>query len=305
VTRRLGGLPVALAAATALALGACGGSDAPADPELVVVSSRDGDYALYGLSADGGGERRLTPREDIDASSPRGLFFQVEPAWSPDGGRIAFASKRGGSFDLYVMDADGSATTRLTSTREDEAGPTWSPDGARIAFARGASPRLWVMEADGSRPRRLVEEDTEASEPAWSPDGRWIAYVRREPGTSVREVWVVRPDGTGRRQVTSLDVVAQSPTWSPESDRIAFAANIGGTQFDVYSIGADGEGIEAVTTTRADTFEPSWSPGGDEVAYSEDGAVHVVELGSGTTERLTNAANNDSSPAWRPARADG
>ena len=94
------------------------------------------------------------------------------------------------------MDADGSDTRRLTSTKDDDSQPTWSPDGKRIVFARGASGRLFVMNADGSGARRVTDELAEETEPAWSPDGRWIAYVQKDPGSSIRELWLVRPDGS-------------------------------------------------------------------------------------------------------------
>ena len=138
-----------LAIGTALLLAACGGSD-DSDPDLLFVSTRDGDYAIYSMSASGDDQQRLTDTE-VDPSTPQGLLFQTEPAWSPDGSTIAFASKRSGNSDLYAMDADGSGTRPLTKTKEDDAQPDWSPDGERIVFSRGSPTRLFVMNADGVR----------------------------------------------------------------------------------------------------------------------------------------------------------
>src|SRR5438045_1928309 len=93
-------------AAGVLLVGGCGSSgQAPLD--LVFVSTRDGDYALFGVAANGKHERRLT-KEKGDPSTPAGLFFQIEPAWSPDGQLIAFASRRDGRSHIYVMRPDGS-----------------------------------------------------------------------------------------------------------------------------------------------------------------------------------------------------
>ena len=250
------------------------------------------------MSASGGDEQRLTDA-DVDASTPQGLFFQTEPAWSPDGGTIAFASKRGGTFDLYAMNADGSGTRRLTATQDDDSQPSWSPDGERIVFARGASGRLFVMSADGTAPRRITDDEADETEPAWSPDGRLIAYVRKTPGASIRELWLVRPDGSQRRALTKLNGVAQAPSWSPDGRRIVFSANTGNGRYDIYTIGVDGKGVRPVTSGD-DSFEPTWSPDGKTIAFSEAGAIVSIDVESGEEQTLTDPANNDSSPTWRP-----
>jgi TolB protein len=287
-----------LALGTALLLGACGGGSDKADADLVFVSTRDGDYAIYGMSASGGGEHRLTDAQG-DPSKPSGLFFQIEPAWSPDGSTIAFASKRSGNFDLYAMSADGSGTRRLTSTKEDDTQPTWSPDGDRIAFARGAPSRIFVMNADGSNAHRVTDEQAEEGEPAWSPDGNSIAYVRREPGSSIREVWLVGPDGSQRRRLTKLNGVAQAPAWSPDGRQIAFSANTTSNRFDIYTIGLEGKDARLMTSSD-DSFEPAWSPDGKTIAFSAGGAIVLVDVANGEETTLTDSDNNDSSPAWAP-----
>jgi Tol biopolymer transport system component len=292
--RLLFGAALALAGLTLVV--ACGGDDGAA-PNLAFVSTRDGDYAIYVMSGDGKDERRLTDH-DADASSPAGLFFQIDPAWSPDGTEIAFSSRRSGSYDVYVMNADGTGTRRLTSTSADDLHPTWSPDSRRLAFARSGN--IVVMNADGSGARSILASGAEESEPAWSPDGKWIAHVRQLPGAPVREVWLVRPDGSEGRQLTRQGAVVYTPGWSPDSARIVFTSNRDGEVFELYTIGADGKGLRRVAPTAGDMFEPSWSPDGSRIAYSEDGAIFTVELGGGNVERLTSKENNDSSPAWNP-----
>ena len=286
-----------VAIGTALLLAACGGSD-DSDPDLLFVSTRDGDYAIYAMSSSGGDQKRLTDA-DVDPSTPEGLLFQTEPAWSPDGSTIAFASKRSGTFDLYAMNADGSGTQPLTSTKDDDGQPDWSPDGKRIVFARGTPSRLFVMDADGAGARRITEEEVDETEPAWSPDGRLIAYVRRDPGSSIRELWLVRPDGSQRRPLTRLSGVAQAPSWSPDGRRIVFSADVGENRFDIYTVGADGKDVQLVTSGE-DAFEPDWSPDGKTIAFSEAGAIVAIDVENGEERTLTDPENNDSSPTWKP-----
>ena len=285
-----------LALGTAILLAACGGSD-DSDLDLAFVSTRDGDYAIYAMSASGGGQHRLTDAHG-DPATPSGLFFQTEPAWSPDGNTIAFASKRSGTFRLYAMSSDGSGTRRLTSTKEEDGQPTWSPDGGRIAFARGAPSRLFIMNADGGGARRVTDEEAEEGDPAWSPDGRSIAYVQRSPGSSIRELWLVRPDGSQRHRLTNLGGVAQGPAWSPDGKRLAFSAAVA-NRFDIYTIGADGKGVRLLTSGD-DSIEPAWSPDGKTIVFAVGGALVAIDVANGVQSRLTDPGDNDSSPAWAP-----
>ena len=284
--------------AVALGCTSCAGSSEKRD-DIVFVSTRDGDYALYAMGVDGEGEHRLTD-ERGDPSSTDGLYFQVDPAFAPTGRRIAFSSRREGSFDLYVMNADGSETQRLTATKEDDARPSWAPDGNRITFGRDRS--IYVMEADGTNARRITRDTAEESQPSWSPDGNWIAYVRRTPGTSARELGLVRPDGSERRALTSLSSASFSPSWSPDSKRIAFSAAINSTTYDLYTIAVDGKRMQRLTGSTDDSFEPAWSPDGKAIAFSRGGSIVAIDL-QGNASELTDAENNDSSPAWNPRPA--
>ncbi len=287
-----------LAAVLVCLLASCGGSEEPR-PDLLLVSTQDGDYAIYALNADGSSRQRLSDNDGRGSTSPQEIFFQMEPDWSPDGSLIAFASRRAGSEDVYVMSADGTDTRRLTSATANDANPSWSPDGRRIVFDRGQSGDLYVMNFDGREARRIGSDSADEEDPAWSPDGRWIAYVRRTPGTSARELWLVRPDGSGRHALTSLSSASISPSWSPDSTQIVFAAAINTTVYDLYTIGVDGERMRRLTSTVEDAFEPAWSPDGKTIAFSRGGSIVTIGPAGEATE-ITDPEGNDSSPAWKP-----
>lgn len=252
------------------------------------------------MNADGSRQQRVTHDKGND-SSPSGIFYQVDPAWAPDGSLIAFASSRSGASEIYEVRPDGTGTRQLTSGPGEATEPTWSPDGRRIAFAAAPVEHVEVMGADGTGAHRVTGDNGEI-EPAWSPTGDWIAYVRKSSVLPVREVWVVHPDGTGKRQLSVLGASASRPSWSPDGKRVAFADNAKGN-FDIYTIGIDGKGLRRATTSPSDEFEPAWSPDGKLLAFASDGAIYTVSL-SGKLAQLTSGKDNDSSPAWRPrARA--
>lgn len=279
-----------------LALAAGCGSSTPRHATLAFVSTRDGDYAIYGVDAGGAHEWRLT-KEKGDPSTSTGLFFQLQPAWSPDGASIAFVSRREGHAHLYVMHADGTGSRRLTSAAADDTRPSWSPDGREIAFSRGGE--LYAVPAAGGAVHRITRGlGGDAADPAWSPDGKLVAYDYRRPGFSIREVWVVRADGSGARAVTRLQQSSALPTWSPEGNRLAFQSNTRGGHFEIYSIALDGTRLRRETRSEIDTIEPAWSPEGSAIAFSRDGAIWTVDR-QGKTTKLT-SGGNDASPAWRP-----
>ena len=301
---RLPAAAFGLALLLAVAAGCGGGDSTSSTSELLTVSSRDGDYAIFGMNADGQNQHRLTD-EHGDPSTPAGLEFQIEPSWSPDGTMIAFASSREGSSDIYVMNEDGTGTRRLTSSAENDQDPSWSSDGERIVFDRSVEGgRLFVMDADGGGQRRLTDDTAEEGDPAWSPDGSTIAYSRREPGSDVREIWLVDADGSNPRQLTKLGAVAIAPAWAPDGTTLAFAAKPGGTRYGIYTITLDGGGPERVVTAADDAFEPAYAPDGQSLAYFSGGAIFVHDA-TGADTRLTDPDDNDSSPAWNPMPTGG
>ena len=124
----------------------------------------------------------------------------IDPAWSPDGRRLVWASGMPAAHDLFGMEADGTNKKRLVAGGADEIEPAWSPDAAQVAFAsnRDGRYRLWtVAAAGGTEPTPVVEAPGQMRAPAWDPQGTHLAYTgvdaweRRRMGDVARRL---RPD---------------------------------------------------------------------------------------------------------------
>ena len=272
------------------------GAWSPDGSRVAFLSGSFGEGALLVIEADGSGESHVT---DIAARAPEWspdgaklLFEAVEggifrsapmaPAsprsratdtarmWSPDGTRIVFFAEVDGNVDVYVMDADGSNRSRVTSDPADDVSPAWAPKGDRIAFVsdRNGNADLYVIDPDGRHEVRLTDDPAPDEAFAWDPSGDRIAYVSYRHGAKPEEI------GIGDAEVFVVDVrtgettnLSRNPAW-------------------------DGD--------------PDWSPDGTRIVFTrrtDHGEIYVMRSDGSEQERLPGLPGNlvnDCCPRWRP-----
>jgi Tol biopolymer transport system component len=204
-----------------------------------------------------------------------------DPAWSPEGQRIAFTSFQNGADgeELYSITADGSNLARLTyypgnfPCVDD---PAWSPDGQKIAFTDLCSTvdghsEIYVINMDGSGAMNLSNTPgVSDAYPTWAPDGQTLAFASADTPTPV--IFTVSPNGTGRAPLMTgpLNTRVSGLDWSPNGASLAVSGTFddpGSTADDIYTIGRDGTGLTRLTSTATFDAEPSWSPDGSTIAF--------------------------------------
>jgi len=190
----------------------------------------------------------------------------VQAVFSPDRTRIAFSSSRGGSYDLYIMDADGRNLRRLTSDPSDEGEPTWTPDGARIVYTltpKDKPPQILSIRMDGSDQRTLTSSPGGNSSADVSADGRNIVFVSRRDGNS--EVYQMGIDGSDQRRLTKTSARESSPHLLPNRDLVYVVEHSKGS--DVMRLPAGGSGAALVLETQQPIAALAVSRNGERMAY--------------------------------------
>jgi Tol biopolymer transport system component len=227
-----------------------------------------------------------------------------DPAYSPDGSRIAFIAggTPGGTYQVFVMNADGTDVRQVTTSATAKQDPTWAPDGNTIAYSANSFDvdgqtdlEIWAVNADGSGVRQITSNTFPDTYPAWSPDGSTIAFVGTRPGDTNRNIYVMGADGSDQTNITpntaTFSAHDDDPAWSPNGARIAFVhtnEGLGGGPPAIWTMGPDGSGKANLTNNPDVSFTtPAWSPQGDRLA--------AVGTAGGTTNRDIWAMNADGS----------
>ena len=251
------------------------------------------------MNADGSGRIKLTD----DWGDHR------DPAWSPDGSKIAFSSVSDGLRDIHVMNADGSGRRRVTHDEFQNEEPTWSPDGNRIAYTswRDSDRQIIVVNVDGSALTQITDGPEDYDSPAWSPDGNRIAFVSGKDDGS--NIYVMNPDGTERDLLYEAPGWISSTAWSPDGSRIGFDLDVLGQwpyNEELHVINTDGSGLERLTYRRGRDSNPAWSPDGSKLVFmldpfgSQASEIYIMVDFRIHYQRLTDNEHSDFFPAWSP-----
>ena len=238
----------------------------PDGQHIAFVSNRDGGWGLYVMNVE-----QALREGDTAAVTPltNGLENDWDPAWSPDGIRLAYSSFRDGNREIYMIGADGRAKTRLTNNPAEDWLPTWSPDGKRIAFVsdRDGDWEIYTMNADGSEQTNRTNNAADDWVPAWSPDGariafqsnrdgNWEIYTMPAPGPAAQ----VDTAGLEQTNLTNNPADDWDAAWSPDGRQMVFMSERDGNR-EIYTMDAeDGSGATRLTFNPAADKNPAWSP---------------------------------------------
>ena len=274
-----------------------GGIAGIAESKIYFVSDRSGKKEIWAMDYDGANQHAIThlgtislsPRISPDGSRlafssvtkvgwdimmysfdlnhlvtfPRFAGGNFTPSWSPDGTKLSLSSSRNGYANIFVMDASGGNSRRLTSGQGGDIAPTWNrKTGAQIAFVSGRTglPQIFTMEADGTNVQRLTDQGYAVS-PNWAPNGQFLTFswIRKygpgEPGASdlylmdiASKQWIQLTHDAGRND---------SPCWSPDGRHIVFQSHRNGTD-QIFSMLADGTNAKQLTFS-GNNSQPNWS----------------------------------------------
>lgn len=269
-----------------------------------VATGNNGNTLSQLFVTDQEGTRQLTFAEEPH-------HFAQEPAWSPDGEQIAFASGRRalmGSASLYLIGANGSNMRPLKEYPRSKFPlfgnhPAWSPDGRYIAYDRclnceagGKNHEIFVFDLEADTTRRLTHHPVGDRLPTWSPDGEQIAFVSgrdyfdADSARYRQDLYVMNADGSNQRRLTTTGDVG-SPIWSPDGNTVVYRSE--GPRLSMLSL--ESRKISQIEIDlppqMINLFPVVWSPKGTKLLLtahgSSDSFLYVVNVETGRTSRIS------------------
>jgi Tol biopolymer transport system component len=268
------------------------------------ASGHPDDGGIYAIPFDGSEPRRLT--------EPQPLGSYWNPAFSPDGRRLAFASCAGVGLptcEIRVLDLDTdlvplSSPRTVAQTGWRVRSLAWTRDGASIVYALEQGPYLfylWRVDAAGRRPPERIEvAGVGARDPAGTPSRDWLAFSRSQFDS---DLFSFR-EGHDAELVLGSTLWEGSPDFSPDGRRIAFESTRSGERVEVWLASADGSQVEQLTRGPGGwQGSPRWSPDGTRIAFDCRGEgghwdIWTIAADGGTPRRLTQYPGDESLPTW-------
>ncbi len=273
------------------------------DGKLVAFSeaNAEGRPAITLLSLADHSTRHLT--------SPPVEHFDSQPAFSPDGKRMAFVrtSGPGAVDDLFLVPIEGGIPRRLTfDNREIYGPPGWTEDGQDLIFssARAGVQSLWRLPVAGGDPRAVAEASTNAYYPAISTKAHRLAYTRTIKNNNIWQLMLKdRTHGQGKASMLiAAHGFSTHPQFSPDGSKIAFESDRSGYG-EIWVCNRDGSDPAQITSMPGSAGTPRWSPDSRFLAFDfrpkEQSEIYVVEVPGGAPRQITTVPGaNNVVPSW-------
>jgi TolB protein len=285
------------------------GADSLADGS--VKSLADGRYdvgfRLWDVvrNADLGGHNYMVPQTDLRLAAHKIADYIYEKLTGEKGvfsTRLAYVTRSGSHYTLWVADADGENAQPAFSSPESIISPAWSPDGRKIAYVSFESrkPVIYVQDVASARRQMLADFKGSNSAPAWSPDGRSLAVTLSLAGGS--QLYRISASGGRPQRITQSQSIDTEPRFAPDGRQIYFVSDRGGAP-QIYRMPTGGGSAQRVTFEGNYNVSPTLSPDGRWMAYiarsSGNYQLRVMDLSSSQSSALTDTTD-DASPSFAP-----
>jgi len=256
-------------------------------------------------SQDLGGQSHVVSAPDLRLAAHRVADFIYEKLTREKGifaTRIAYVTKSGTRFNLWVADSDGENAQSALISPEPIISPSWSPTGAQLAYVSFESrkPVIYSHDVATGKRRLLANFKGSNSAPAWSPDGRQLVATLSRDGGS--QIYAMDVNGSEPRRLTQSSSIDTEPTYTLDGQSIYFVSDRGGAP-QIYKMAANGSNPQRVTFTGNYNISPALSPDGRWMAYISriGGAfkLHVMDLASGVSSAITDTSA-DENPSFAP-----
>ncbi|RJP68649.1 MAG: Tol-Pal system protein TolB [Comamonadaceae bacterium] len=211
--------------------------------------------------------------------------------------RIAYVTKTGQRYNLWVADADGENARAALTSPEPIISPSWAPGGAQLAYVsfEARKPVIYAHDVASGKRRLLANFKGSNSAPSWSPDGRSVVATLSLSGNA--QVYAMDANGGEPRRLSQSASIDTEPVFSPDGKSIYFVSDRGGSP-QIYRMGVQGGNAQRLTFTGNYNISPAPSPDGRWLAFVSrvGGAfrLHVMDVASGTVTALTESSADES-----------
>ncbi|MDM0031223.1 Tol-Pal system beta propeller repeat protein TolB [Variovorax sp. J22P271] len=252
-----------------------------------------------------GGQSYTVPQGDLRLASHRIADYIYEKLTGEKGifsTRIAYVTKGGTRYTLWVADADGENAQAALASPEPIISPRWSSNGSQLAYVSFESrkPVVYVHNVASGQRRLVANFRGSNSAPAWAPDGSTLAVTLSRDGGS--QLYTISSSGGEPRRLTQSNSIDTEPVFSADGGTIYFVSDRGGAP-QIYKMGAGGGNPTRVTFSGTYNISPSISGDGRWLAYISrvGGAfkLHVMELATGNVQAITDTTA-DERPSFAP-----